>query len=875
MLTLRKSVATAAVMGLLLWVGWGATIEALANDADVAKHTVLVVEKADGSPLVDLAAQEVQRYIYLRTGRLLPIVESLPRQGDASQQGDAILFKRDNTLDEQQYRLKTTALNEDAAGDDGNRRRKLLCIAGGSDVAVLYGAYQLVEKFGVRFYLDGDVVPEGKINFSLPELNETASPLFDVRGTQPFHDFTEGPDWWTADDYKAYCSQLAKMRMNFMGLHCYPEGTLGPEPAVWIGLPEDVNPDGTVRFSYPSRWISTNDGKSWGYAPTKTGDFAAGAAMLFAGDDFGSPVTDGYRPVPKSVEDCNAVFNRAGCFFNDVFTHGRALGIKFSMGTETPLTIPKALQARLREKGLDPNSPAVVRKLYEGMFRRIALAHPLDYYWLWIPENWIWTEVKRSAVDATTSDIKLAQEGLDMAGSPFVFATCGWVLGPPQDRALFDKILPKHVAVSCINSSLGFEWVEPSFRDVKGRPQWAIPWLEDDSAMIIPQLWAGRMRRDAADAHAHGCTGLLGIHWRTKVLGPNVSALARAGWDQKPWNPEFSKMVVSPNRSRDLPVDDFYADWAGAQFGPEVGGQMGRLFAHLDGGDYCTADRLRTANLPRPSDWFGGPGGIIVNTKDWSLVKQDYTFVDKMGAMRDQVTGKGSLARFDYWLNNFRYLRAVGRIGCERGRLDRIVKRMDGVKNPAEKKRLASEEALPVRIELARCWERMVGHLLQTVSTPGEMGTVANLEQHVRRCNRYAHFLSLHDKKLAATLGSPLPQSVHPSKEFRGEARVIVPTKRSQIGEGEQLAIKIIVLDRDSPKSVSLYQRPMGKGVYSRIEATHVGRGVYTAKLAEADWSAVEYYVEAITSGERRLVWPPTAPDTGQTIVVTRKTTKR
>jgi hypothetical protein len=66
--------------------------------------------------------------------------------------------------------------------------------------------------------------------------------------------------------------------------------------------------------------------------------------------------------------------------------------------------------------------------------------------------------------------------------------------------------------------------------------------------MISPQLWAGRMRKDAADALAYGCTGLMGIHWRTRVLGPNVSALAKAAWDQSAFNP-----AVNPELKVTLP----------------------------------------------------------------------------------------------------------------------------------------------------------------------------------------------------------------------------------------------------------------------------------------------------------------------------------
>ena len=64
-------------------------------------------------------------------------------------------------------------------------------------------------------------------------MHDAGKPLFGVRGIQPFHDFQEGPDWWDQGDYLTYVSQLAKLRMNFIGLHCYPEGGVGPEP--WSG----------------------------------------------------------------------------------------------------------------------------------------------------------------------------------------------------------------------------------------------------------------------------------------------------------------------------------------------------------------------------------------------------------------------------------------------------------------------------------------------------------------------------------------------------------------------------------------------------------------------------------------------------------------
>ena len=81
----------------------------------------------------------------------------------------------------------------------------------------------------------------------------SGGPLFNLRGIQPFHDFPEGPDWWNLDDYKAVFSQLPKLRMNFFGLHTYPEGHPNAEPTVWIGLPQDVAAEA---YDYPEEFFA-------------------------------------------------------------------------------------------------------------------------------------------------------------------------------------------------------------------------------------------------------------------------------------------------------------------------------------------------------------------------------------------------------------------------------------------------------------------------------------------------------------------------------------------------------------------------------------------------------------------------------------------
>ena len=246
--------------------------------------------------------------------------------------------------------------------------------------------------------------------------------------------------------------------------------------------------------------------------------------------------------------------------------------------------------------GKYPADPATVQLVYEGIFRRIMAAYPLDYYWLWTPEGWTWEEVKQEQIDATLADFQAVQQAAAAVGAPFQLATCGWVLGAAAVRpSLFDSVLPKSWPMSCINRNVGHEPVEAGFAAVARPPEWAIPWLEDDPALILPQLWVGRMRKDAADALRYGCDGLLGIHWRTRILGPErvgagpgglvAGSLEVTGSGHRPCRRCRLRLTCGGRRirpGRAAPCEDFYADWAAAEFGPRAGPRIGPVFARLD-----------------------------------------------------------------------------------------------------------------------------------------------------------------------------------------------------------------------------------------------------------------------------------------------------
>ena len=486
-------------------MGWAFT-SVLAAD-------VSVVCPENAGPPVSLAAREVQRYTYLRTGQRLFIAHTLPSADPA------IALQVDSALGPEAYRLRTAG--------------RVLTISGGSDLAVLYGAYAYAENLGVRFYLHGDVVPDDRVPFALPDLDETAAPAFETRGVLPFHDFPEGPDLWAADDYKAVLAQMVKLRMNFLGLHTYTECGWGSEPTAWLGLPQDMQENGDPLYSYAAHYFNTARDAS-GHQPRRVEDMLYGGSLLFESDPWGPPVMADVMPQGKTPEEKNRVFVRAGAMLRDVFTYAHRFGVRTCVGTEIPLTdperlLPHELRAHLKEKNLSVTNRATLKELYKGTFLRAARAYPLDYYWLWTPESWRGPRPD-AETQATIDDLQVAVEAAREVKAPFTLATAGWVLGPARDRAMFDNLLPKEMPFAALNLELGTVPVDEGFSRLKNRPGWAIPWMEDDLSVSSPELWVGRIRRDAYDAHRHGCRGLIGIHWRTEEVGPMVAALAQSQW---------------------------------------------------------------------------------------------------------------------------------------------------------------------------------------------------------------------------------------------------------------------------------------------------------------------------------------------------------
>lgn len=123
-------------------------------------------------------------------------------------------------------------------------------------------------------------------------------------------------------------------------------------------------------------------------------------------DCYGTPAVMGdpsICPNPTSEVAQARIFNNVAAMLKDAFTYARThLGIKTAVGTETPRN---SWFAGTMSGDADQSAT------YETVFQRAQAAYPIDLWWSWTPEGYIWQDGSTSAVGA-------------MRGAPVVASSC-------------------------------------------------------------------------------------------------------------------------------------------------------------------------------------------------------------------------------------------------------------------------------------------------------------------------------------------------------------------------------------------------------------------------------------------------------------------
>ncbi len=173
-------------------------------------------------------------------------------------------------ISEQGIVLKRTTLNDKPA----------LIVGGGSPVATLWAVYELVERWGVRYLLHGDVLPENPGLFRLPESDIVMEPKFPVRQWRVINDFACGPESWGIADYRPVLDQLAKLKFNRIYAVVYPwqpfidlkhNGIERKQAWLWYDFHYPISDD------MPGRRLFGDIAEWWNPDLPRGGDYAAAA----------------------------------------------------------------------------------------------------------------------------------------------------------------------------------------------------------------------------------------------------------------------------------------------------------------------------------------------------------------------------------------------------------------------------------------------------------------------------------------------------------------------------------------------------------------------------------------------------------------------
>lgn len=275
-----------------------------------------------------------------------------------------------------------------------------------------------------------------------------------------------------------------------------------------------------------------------------------------------------------------------------------------------------------------------------------------------------------------------------------------------------DKHAAKNWAASSINTSLGCDPVEQAYGAMPNRPKWVIGWAEDDNAAGAHccmcwdlQLWTERIFANAAQAFDFGCEGVMAIHWRTAAIAPNIAALARAQWDIA--NVGSSDSVAHSGEGKMPAAESFWSDWGRSMFGEEIGSEIGGVLRKLDS---CHSGMNALI--------AGGAGTID------SQISEFFAPLRELEPLRARVKGTGNLERFDYWFGLIRASELRVRTWVLAARVAAKMKEANAIPEAAAKTSLVRNEVVPLRLDLARRYEALIGALVDCARSPGELGTM-------------------------------------------------------------------------------------------------------------------------------------------------------
>jgi hypothetical protein len=710
---------------------------------------------------------------------------------------------------------------------------------------LLYAIFDFLERQGAYFGIDGEQYPVQPVShLVVPDKGQAwlGQPRFATRGLLPWPDFLNCITVYNREDFRAYLEAMLRMRFNTLGIHVYAQTRYWVEPFL------STEYGGVGHAAY----ADTTATDRWGYLPQRTSRYSMSAAQYFDGEVFGSDATRLARSPWEAAE-------RSQSLWREAFDYAEKLGIRTGVGFELyqlPEEIVRACPPEVRtairrsiplQDGgeldmsflrVDPASRNA-RYILESRLAQLLEAYPsVDYIYLWEDEFTNWQSQKQ-AVETPVEPFRQAHDFLHRHAPDKRLVIGGWG-GVARNFERFHRELPEDIIFTALSDQLGWDPVHEVFSKLGSRERWPIPWIEDDPSMWFPQLLVNRFRRDMKLAEDYGCQGMLGIHWRHRIVDPVAGYLSRRSWngDLQPadhYQAYARTQVVDERRAHE------FADW------------LLDVDTHYRFLQTWTG-RLRDDDHHETQEFAGDYGEAFVIERSYTItdefVAQQAAAIETLRKLLESATSPLEQERLGYWYGQSKFLDPYARAWQVGQKLQRLIseqyKRKQSRETDADS--IVCEQGIPLYVELSEYVREAVLAFQHTVATRNDLGMLASIHNKFVRIAAFRMRMALLEfmDVLPAEAEAAFDAALAPDISLEGS--VIVPTRPTRLERGEQVRITAIAPGTREITDVTLYWRRTGATNWRALPMQLAGRRTYTANI-EMLQESIEYYVAATFAG--------------------------
>jgi hypothetical protein len=722
-----------------------------------------------------------------------------------------------------------------------------------TDLALVYAVFEFLERQGAYFGIDGESYPpELAGNLVFPRANEQweSSPRFGVRGLLPWPDFLNCISVYNDEDFQAYFEAMMRMRFNLFGVHVYTGAKQWAESFLSFEYA------GVGQLAY----LDNSASNRWGYIPQRISRLGMGAPQFFEGEVFGADATIHSQNPWEIAERTKAALHKALKYGN---SFGIATGVGFepySIPDEIFRALPPEVTAKADEKKKYPGGArfdiesVAARKMLEARLADLLESYPeVDHVWLWEDEDMNW-ESRKTGVPLSATPFLQAHEFLLRHAPKKRLVLSGWG-GVVRHFPDLHKRIPEDVIFSCLNDSLGWDPVDEIFGKLEGRERWPIPWLEDDPAMWLPQFHVNRTQRDVELAAKYGCQGILGIHWRHRIMDSTAGYLAKATWNT----------ALTPAAH--------FADYAKSQAAGDRAVQLAEILNDADLHQKILntgTNQVENGHVVQREFAADYDEGFLY----WRKYEPSPDVVEaqrKVAAELEQIASKAGSAtereRLEYLAGFVGFAVPYTNSWTLAHRLDIVLDeaaKLKAQKHLEEAREKVRNEAVPLWVKIAPLVRETMLRYQRIVSTREDIGQLASMHNKYVRLALVRIRLSIQEYlgDMPVETETLYKQVIEPDE--RAQPRLIVPTRPGVLNSNNgRFRIMIVAAGSEPVREVTLHTRVKASRNWAPTAATLMGRRTYEATLGPfpPGKELAAYYVSALIGKSKHLAPPSGAND--------------